>query len=205
MDTRMHGFRFGLVGRVTGVRLAGALLLATLTVPALSFAASAAGCGACDDDGDGLTNADEYGVYGTSVQNADSDGDGVADGYEVSVGYNPLALDSDGDGLSDYDEINQADQASGYDQGSGDADGDGLTDGYEGQVSLTDPYTADTDGDGLSDGKEINLTGTDPFRADSDNDGKLDSCDRDPWVFDAGEGAPDGGLVGERLGCSSIS
>src|SRR5215203_103071 len=135
----------------------------------------------------------------------DSDGDGLFDGYEVSVGLNPQAADSDGDGVSDYEELNQADQNNGSDPGSGDADGDGLSDGYEEQVSLTNATTADTDGDGLSDGSEINLTGTDPLRADSDNDGMVDSCDLHPWVFDAGDGAPNGGPVGERMGCSRIA
>jgi hypothetical protein len=135
----------------------------------------------------------------------DSDGDGLFDDYEVSVGLNPQAADSDDDGLSDYEELNQADQNNGSDPGSGDADGDGLSDGYEEQVSLTNATTADTDGDGLSDGSEINLTGTDPLRADSDNDGMVDSCDLHPWVFDAGDGAPNGGLVGERMGCSRIA
>jgi hypothetical protein len=133
----------------------------------------------------------------------DSDGDGLFDAYEVSIGLNPQAADSDGDGLSDYEELTQADQRNGADPGSGDADGDGLSDGYEEQVSLTNATTADSDGDGLSDGKEINLTGTDPLRADSDNDGMVDSCDHDPWVFDAGDAAG-GPLVGERLGCSRI-
>ena len=59
----------------------------------------------------------------------DSDGDGLFDGYEVSVGLNPQSADSDGDGLSDYEELNQADQINGSDPGSGDADGDGLSDG----------------------------------------------------------------------------
>src|SRR4029453_4362967 len=55
----------------------------------------------------------------------DSDGDGLFDGYEVSLGLNPQAADSDGDGVSDYEELNQADQTTGADPGSGDADGDG--------------------------------------------------------------------------------
>jgi hypothetical protein len=142
---------------------------------------------------------------GDSGGDSDSDGDGLFDAYEVSIGLNPQAADSDGDGLSDYEELTQADQRNGADPGSGDADGDGLSDGYEEQVSLTNATTADSDGDGLSDGKEINLTGTDPLRADSDNDGMVDSCDHDPWVFDAGDGAPTGGLVGERMECSTIS
>ena len=180
-----------------GALFAG-LLLATVALPALSPAVGAAGCGTCDDDGDGLLNQDEY-AYGTDLSSPDSDGDGVFDGYEVSMGLSPLSPDSDGDGLSDYDELNQDD---GSDPGSGDADGDSLTDGYEGQVSLTNPYSADSDGDYFSDSVELYTTGTDPLRADSDNDGMLDGCDSDPWVFDAGDGAPSGGLVGERLGCS---
>jgi hypothetical protein len=179
----------------------GTALLAAVALPALSPGVSAAGCGPCDDDGDGLTNAQEFDIYGTDLYNPDTDGDGVFDGYEVSVGLSPLAADSDGDGQSDYDELNQDD---GSDPGSGDADGDGLTDGYEGQVSLTDPYNSDTDRDGASDGVEVNLKGTDPLRADSDNDGMLDGCDSDPWVFDSGDG-PSGALAGERLGCSTIS
>ena len=181
--------------------LFAALLLFTVALPALTPAVGAAGCGACDDDGDGLTNDQEYAVYGTALQNADTDGDGVTDGYEVSVGLSPLSGDSDGDGLGDYEELNQDD---GTDPGSGDADGDGLTDGYEGQVSFTDPYNPDTDGDGLSDSSEVFNTGTDPLRADSDGDGMQDSCDLDPWVFDTDSG-PSGSLFGGRMGCSSIS
>ena len=198
MDAQTLGSRFGFPRRAVAARLAGALLLAAIAAPALSV--SAAGCGTCDDDGDGLLNQDEF-AYGTDLSNPDSDGDGVFDGYEVSMGFSPLSADSDGDGLSDYDELNQDD---GYDPGSGDADGDGLTDGYEGQVSLTNPYSADSDGDGLSDSVELYTKGTDPLRADSDGDGMEDSCDLDPWVFDTGDGAP-GSLFGERMGCSRIA
>jgi hypothetical protein len=197
MSLRMTLGRFATLARGG---LFGALLLAAVAMPALTPAVGAAGCGTCDDDGDGLLNQDEY-AYGSDLANPDSDGDGVFDGYEVSMGLSPLSVDSDGDGVDDYSELNQDD---GYDPGSGDADADGLTDGYEGQVSFTDPYSADSDGDGLSDSVELYTKGTDPLRADSDNDGKLDSCDRDPWVFDTGDGAP-GQLFGERMGCSSIA
>ena len=40
--------------------LFAALLLFTVALPALTPAVGAAGCGACDDDGDGLTNDQEY-------------------------------------------------------------------------------------------------------------------------------------------------
>ncbi|HRQ88887.1 MAG TPA: MarR family transcriptional regulator, partial [Bacteroidia bacterium] len=70
---------------------------------------------------------------------ADTDGDLLPDGYEVSSGLNP------GD-PSD---------------GRADGDGDWLTRGEE-YVLGTDHTLADTDGDGLSDGEEV-LMGTDPL------------------------------------------
>jgi hypothetical protein len=42
-----------------------------------------------DEDGDGLTNAEED-ELGTDWQVADSDGDGFSDGEEVEQGTNPL-------------------------------------------------------------------------------------------------------------------
>ena len=136
----------------------------------------------------------------------DSDGDGLSDAAEAEYGTDPLNPDSDGDGLSDYDELNQADQTNGYDQGSGDADGDGLSDGYEEQVSLTDPNNRDSDRDGLSDGGEVSIKGTDPLNPDSDNDGMWDSCDRNPWVFDTyTDDGETGALFGGRMGCSIIA
>ena len=53
---------------------------------------------AADDDLDGLTNAIEV-ALGTAPQEADSDGDGVPDGWEVGSPQSPA--DEDGDGLID--------------------------------------------------------------------------------------------------------
>src|SRR5262249_29906985 len=58
---------------------------------------------------------------------ADTDGDGLADGAEISTGTNINAADSDFDGLSDGAEVN---------------------------TYGTSPLLADTDGDGYSDGAE---------------------------------------------------
>jgi hypothetical protein len=58
-----------------------------------------------DDDGDGLTNEQES-LLGTDPNVADTDGDGLSDGDEVSVlGTDPLLKDTDGDGLSDGLEV----------------------------------------------------------------------------------------------------
>jgi YD repeat-containing protein len=45
--------------------------------------------GSADDDGDGLTNSDEF-ARGTDPLKPDADGDGVGDGDEVALGTNPL-------------------------------------------------------------------------------------------------------------------
>lgn len=61
-----------------------------------------------DPDQDGLTSLKEY-QLGTGLKTADSDGDGISDGVEVSGsdGYvtDPLKADTDGDGVSDNEEI----------------------------------------------------------------------------------------------------
>ncbi len=54
-----------------------------------------------DQDGDGLTDFYEATYSQTNSQNKDSDGDGLFDGDEVSLGLNPNATDSKGDGLND--------------------------------------------------------------------------------------------------------
>ena len=60
--------------------------------------------GGADWDGDGLTNAEEQSA-GTDMTKADSDGDGLPDGWEVRNGLNPnnggdANSDADNDGLS---------------------------------------------------------------------------------------------------------
>ena len=56
-----------------------------------------------DNDGDGLTDAEE-GLAGTNPVQADSDGDGVNDGEELAHGTNPNKSDSDADGFNDGEE-----------------------------------------------------------------------------------------------------
>jgi uncharacterized protein (DUF1800 family) len=93
-----------------------------------------------DKDGDGLTALQEYngGVNSTDPNRADTDGDGLNDGLERSLGTNPLMKDTDGDGLTDAEEVRLG----------------------------TNPLLADTDGDGVSDAVEVRL-GTNPKNASS--------------------------------------
>jgi hypothetical protein len=102
---------------------------ATATVLALT--AEAAG----DNDGDGLSNAQELAAT-TDPDNPDTDNDGLNDGQEVNqFGTNPKQQDTDGDTLSDGAEVNQ---------------------------HGTSPTNPDSDGDGTPDGVEVN-NGTNPL------------------------------------------
>ena len=59
-----------------------------------------------DLDGDGLSDSDEVGIYGTDPNNSDTDGDGLTDGEEVNIhGTDPNIIDTDVDGLSDGPEV----------------------------------------------------------------------------------------------------
>jgi hypothetical protein len=119
-----------------------------------------------DKDGDGLTDADEYFIYGTYFDLFDSDGDGIGDGDEIALGTDPMDKDSDNDGLEDGEEL-----ALGTDPTDVDTDNDGLFDGFEVTNGL-DPLdpNGDADGDGLTDAEEVLGFGTDPNNADTDGD-----------------------------------
>jgi hypothetical protein len=61
-----------------------------------------------DSDNDLLTDVDEL-LYGTSVSNPDTDGDGLLDGLEVNIIHtDPLDIDTDGDGMDDGWEVSYA-------------------------------------------------------------------------------------------------
>ncbi|MDX2199189.1 MAG: IPT/TIG domain-containing protein [Phycisphaerae bacterium] len=105
-----------------------------------------------DRDGDGLFANVEF-LYGSSDDNADTDGDGIGDFDEVRTGWvvevpgnpsrafsDPLRVDSDSDGISDIDE----------------------------RALATDPRSKDTDEDGLSDAQE--LSGYEIALFDGDDD-----------------------------------
>ncbi|MEB4590941.1 hypothetical protein VSS37_08135, partial [Candidatus Thiothrix sp. Deng01] len=126
-----------------------------------------------DSDGDGLKDGEER-TLGTDPTKADTDGDGLPDGVEVSTTKtDPTKADTDGDGLNDGVEVNTTKT----DPLKPDTDGDGLNDGVEVNTTKTDPLKPDTDGDGLPDGTEVNTTKTDPLKPDTDGDGLPDGTE----------------------------
>jgi clumping factor A len=124
----------------------------------------------------------------------DTDGDGLSDILETSIGTNPNDPDSDDDGVSDGAEANPADDADGdgiINALDSDSDNDGLFDGTEmgkdcsgagteaaaehcipdgdGGATTTSPLDPDTDHGGIKDGDE-----------DKDKDGVVDPGEKDP-------------------------
>ena len=110
-----------------------------------------------DSDNDGLTNADEV-VYGTDINNPDTDSDSLSDGDEVHTYLtDPLVADTDSDGMPDnYETTHQLDP-------------------------LVKDSEEDKDKDGLSNINEM-LAGTSPNNPDTDGDGIFDGADSDPLV-----------------------
>ncbi len=99
----------------------------------------------------------------------DTDLDGLPDVIEVILGYDASLGDSDGNGVADgFEDFDSDDLPNvlevrfGLDPSLADSDGNGLTDALD-----------DHDGDTLSTGQEISLTGpgTDPTAFDTDRDG----------------------------------
>ena len=145
-----------------------------------------------DQDGDGLSDWDEFHLHGTSPISPDTDSDGISDDQEVEVyGSDPLTvdLDVDGDGAYWFEDCddndssfapgvpeildgmdNDCDEESDEDFFWIDSDGDGITDYSEFHYFSTDPGDGDTDGDGIPDGTELNEMLSDPLVADPDAD-----------------------------------
>jgi hypothetical protein len=146
-------------------------------------------CNDADDDGDGMSTADE----GSS----DPDGDGLP---------NSLDDDSDGDGLSDLDEGNGDFDGDGIpDFLDTDADGDGLPDALEGGQDtdgdgIPNAYDLDSDGDGLPDWYEAEAAGWPESDADPDGDGLPAWLDPDS----DGDGVPDAVEGDGDADCDSI-
>jgi MYXO-CTERM domain-containing protein len=125
---------------------------------------------ALDSDGDGLLDTEED-TLGTDENDADSDDDGVIDGDEQNPGadldqdglINALDPDSDNDGLFDGTELGVVTPDADTDLGAGNFVADADP------TTQTDPEVADTDGGTVADGAE-----------DPNHNGRIDSGERDP-------------------------
>jgi hypothetical protein len=160
--------------------------------------------GADDTDGDGLPNLADHDSDGDGVSDTveaggiDSDGDGIVDNFvdtngngladsrEPSLGGAPLPLpDTDGDGVGNHRDLDSDGDGAGdvIESGGTDANGDGRQDGV------------DSDRDGLADSADGTKTGGRVLpRPDSDGDGTLDTLDLDSdndGISDAREGRAD--------------
>lgn len=103
-----------------------------------------------DQDADGLDDTIEKEIQTDSTK-ADTDGDGLLDGYEYFVlQTSPIHRDSDGDGVADGDEDHDEDQLTNLEE---------IEQG-------TSPTSKDTDEDRLTDYEEIKEYNTDPLGED---------------------------------------
>jgi cell wall-associated NlpC family hydrolase len=134
-----RGTRYGVGSWETGDRFQYAAVIPGLSDATLADGeAGPAAAPAADSDGDGVPDPYEM-TMGTNPALADSDTDGLTDGLELAHGLDAHVIDTDTDGLSDAYELQ-----SGGDATHADSDGDGFTDAYE-LATLGDP-TFDTTG-----------------------------------------------------------
>jgi clumping factor A len=146
----------------------------------------------------------------------DSDGDGLSDDEEITLGSEPYDTDSDDDGLPDGDEHNPADDTDGdgtINVLDSDSDDDGLYDGTEtgrdcdgadtagsscipdgdeGRT-ITSAVDPDTDDGGAEDGDE-----------DADHDGVVDPGERNPTRGHGADDDDDAPGKGSKRGFASI-
>ena len=152
-----------------------------------------------DTDGDGINDADEVGSNPElpldkdldgiidaldTVDDSDSDNDGLTDAQEKKLGSDPNKIDSDGDGISDSQEIGSSldDPLDSDEDGilnllDSDDDNDTLNTKFEISIG-TNPLSKDSDSDGLNDAKELSNSTKKPLQ-DTDGDGKIDPVDTD--------------------------
>ncbi len=142
-----------------------------------------------DSNSDGLKDGWHVYILGTDPLSTDTDGDGLSNTQETTLGTSPTKADTDGDALSDFDEVNLDGDPATYQAGvdtdplNADTDADGVSDGAEVAASF-DPLVAQTDhdGDGVPTLTEVQ-NGTDPLKADTDGDGLSDAVETNTGVF----------------------
>lgn len=107
-----------------------------------------------DSDNDKLKWIDEI-LYGSDVDNNDTNNDGISDFEAYSLGLSATSIDTDGDSLRDVDELS---------------------------IYHTNPLLSDTDEDYIPDGVEI-AESTNPLVSDENGNGIEDGLDGDPFFI----------------------
>ncbi len=134
----------------------------------------------------------------TATAEVDNDGDGLTDAQEQALGTDPEKDDTDGDGLSDKEEVD----GGVTDPTNPDTDGDGLSDGDE-ESWGSNPKVKDTDGDTLSDGREVHELGTSPINPDTDGDGTPDNTDPDPGHLPTPTATPNAAATAQAIAAAT--
>jgi hypothetical protein len=136
-----------------------------------------------DIDGDNINNNEAASLPTADINNGNinKNTNAVVTNQNINIPIKPV--DTDGDGLSDEDEATL-----GTNPNLLDTDGDGLTDQAEAIRYKTDPKLEDTDGDGLNDQQEVITYKTDPRNTDSDGDGYSDGQEVSNGYNPMGEG-----------------
>lgn len=128
----------------------------------------------------------------SDFEQIDSDGDGLSDNLELSIGTDPNLPDSDYDGVTDYSEVGFDGDASSYNPTtdlnplSSDTDSDGMSDGWElywGFDPLNDDGAKDNDDDTdeLTNIQEYR-NNTEPNNPDTDEDNMPDGWEVSYWL-----------------------
>ncbi len=169
-------FKISTPGTNFAVRLNAGDGSAIATNPAFKLTLAGINNSAVDTDMDGLPDYAETntGVFvsnqntGTDPNNADTDGDLLNDGQEITLGTNPFKQDTDNDGLTDGREANSA--LANFTNTSPtrrDTDADGLGDQYEVDNGLDALTNADFDNDTFTDADEVLFYSSNPKLAAS--------------------------------------
>ncbi|MEM7124814.1 MAG: hypothetical protein AAF702_00720 [Chloroflexota bacterium] len=189
-----------------------ALLLLGLLMPSMTSVVEASGLGAHLRGEDTQAEADASGAFEqminevqqiATVQNfdnenpaneldshGDEDGDGLPNGYELTLGTNPFAEDTDFDGLTDAEEVEGVPCFIDFLNKE--------------RLIVSDPVNPDSNHDGLSDGDEYwrdrcydgsNSVGN-VWTDDNDKDGVPDGLDLSPFSSSASQGTHDGVVLG---------
>ena len=121
------------------------------------------------------SNGSGSGEDSANVHGADTDKDGVPDGWELYVGYNPNDK-VDGGSHIDTDKLSLAQEYAGVDSCNA------YTNRYEGNTLVyPEAYTITKNHPGKTDNWWNKFFPTDPNNSDTDGDGLNDSQERDKW------------------------